>query len=281
MAAAAAQEATPTTAAARCPSPLATPTAAPIATPVGEPVCVGVTVGEFSIRPERTTFEVGETYVFAVGNEGQDLHEFVIEPAGSTEEAALEADVAGEEREAEIEEIAPGQVAELTWTFTEPGSYQFACHLLDHYQRGMVIEIEVVETAAAGLSAADTGDYIDEMSLIDTTVRESLARYDELAQDPQLLNPEWLFKTAFEFALWRSGHENALALTPPPAFAESHGLYLEALGLLAEVSDDVAAAADEGDLMALMQIGPKITRATGLLDQATDLMANVIAEQGG
>ena len=164
--------------------------------------------------------------------------------------------------------------------FTEPGSYQFACHLLDHYQRGMVVEIEVVETAAAGLSAADR-DYVNEMSVIDTTVRESLARYDELAQEPQYVNPERLFKTAFEFALWRSGYENALALEPPPAFAESHGLYLEALGLLAEVSDDVAAAADEGDLIGLMQIGPKITRATGLLDQATELMENVVAEQGG
>lgn len=142
-----AQEGTPT--AARCPSPLATPTAgavaSPMATPAGEPVCVGVLEGEYYLRPDRTTFRVGEPYVFAVGNEGQMVHEFVIEPAGSEEEAALEADVAGEEREAEIEDIAPGQTAELEWTFTEPGRYQFACHLEDHYELGMVIEIEVTE----------------------------------------------------------------------------------------------------------------------------------------
>jgi uncharacterized cupredoxin-like copper-binding protein len=141
-----AQESTPT--AARCPSPRATPTAAvasPLATPAGEPVCVSVLEGEYYIRPDRTTFRVGETYVFAVANEGQLVHEFVIEPAGSAEEAALEAEVAGDEREAEIEDIAPGQTAELEWTFTEPGRYQFACHLEDHYQLGMVIEIEVSE----------------------------------------------------------------------------------------------------------------------------------------
>ena len=82
---------------------------------------------------------------------------FVIEPAGS-EEAALgrggggrgghedaERQENGEEREAEVEDIAPGQTAELEWTFTEPGDFQFACHLLDHYQEGMVVEIEVVE----------------------------------------------------------------------------------------------------------------------------------------
>jgi uncharacterized cupredoxin-like copper-binding protein len=100
--------------------------------------------GEFYITPERTTFRVGETYVFAVGNEGTVVHEFVIEPAGSTEEAALEAEN-GAEREAELEDIEPGQTAELEWTFDEPGRYQFACHLEDHYQLGMVIEIEVIE----------------------------------------------------------------------------------------------------------------------------------------
>jgi uncharacterized cupredoxin-like copper-binding protein len=144
-----AQEGTPQAAAARCPSPLATPTAAPaaspMATPAGEPICVGVIEGEYFVRPDRTTFRVGETYVFAVGNEGQQVHEFVIEPAGSEEEAALEAEVAGEEREGEIEDIAPGQTAELEWTFTEPGDFQFACHLEDHYQLGMVIEVEISE----------------------------------------------------------------------------------------------------------------------------------------
>jgi uncharacterized cupredoxin-like copper-binding protein len=138
-----AQESTPAAAAARCPSPLATPTASPEATPAGEPVCVAVIAGEYYLRPDRTTFQVGEPYVFAVGNEGQLVHEFVIEPAGSTEEAALEVEN-GEEREAEIEDIAPGQTAELEWTFTEVGRFQFACHLEDHFQQGMVIEVEVV-----------------------------------------------------------------------------------------------------------------------------------------
>ncbi len=55
------------------------------------------------------------------------------------------AEVVGEVREAEVEDLAPGDTAELEWTFTEPGDFQFACHLLDHYQRGMVVEIEVVE----------------------------------------------------------------------------------------------------------------------------------------
>jgi uncharacterized cupredoxin-like copper-binding protein len=71
------------------------------------------------------------------------VHEFVIEPAGKVDEL-LEAEVNGEERESEIEDIAPGQTAELEWTFTKAGRYQFACHIEGHYEAGMVVEVEVV-----------------------------------------------------------------------------------------------------------------------------------------
>ena len=146
-----AEEATPAPMAARCPSPLATPTASPpasptassMATPTTEPVCVGVIEGEFYVRPQRTTFQVGQPYVFAVGNEGQEVHELVIEPAGA-DDAPLKAEVNGEERESEAEDIAPGETAELEWTFTEPGRYQFACYIPGHFEAGMVIEVEVV-----------------------------------------------------------------------------------------------------------------------------------------
>lgn len=143
---AAAQEGTP--AATRCPEPSATPAAEPAASPMAtsseEPVCIGVIEGEYFVRPERTTFRVGETYIFAVRNVGTVVHEFVIEPAASAEEAALEAEIDGEEREGEIEDLAPGQTAELEWVFSEPGRFQFACHIADHYEQGMVVEIEVV-----------------------------------------------------------------------------------------------------------------------------------------
>jgi uncharacterized cupredoxin-like copper-binding protein len=142
-----AEEATPAAGGRRCPSPLATPTASlaasPVATPTGKPVCVGVLAEEFSFRPDRTTFQVGQPYIFAVGNAGHEVHEFVIEAAG-TLDAPLEVEVDGEEHEAELEDIAPGQTAELQWTFTEPGDYQFACHIPGHYEEGMVITIAVV-----------------------------------------------------------------------------------------------------------------------------------------
>ena len=45
--------------------------------------------------------------------------------------------------ESEIEDIGPGEMKTLTWTFAEPGRYQFACHLPGHYEAGMVLEVEV------------------------------------------------------------------------------------------------------------------------------------------
>lgn len=144
---AAAEEATPAIEA-RCPSPLATPTASPaassMATPSAEPVCVGVIVDDFVVRSQRTTFRVGETYIFAVGNEGAAVHEFVIEPAGA-DDAPLKAEVNGKKQESEVEDIAPGETSELEWRFTEPGRYQFACHVPGHYEAGMVIEVDVTE----------------------------------------------------------------------------------------------------------------------------------------
>jgi uncharacterized cupredoxin-like copper-binding protein len=143
-----ADEATPAATEARCPSPLATPTASPaassMATPATAPVCVRVVEGDFTVRPQRTSFRVGETYVFAVGNAGQEVHEFVIEPAGKDDEP-LKAEVNGKEQESEVEDLAPGETGELEWTFTEPGRYQFACHIPGHYEAGMVIEVEVTE----------------------------------------------------------------------------------------------------------------------------------------
>jgi len=102
---------------------------------------VAVEEGEYYVKAE-TTFEVGQAYTFTVTNAGNDVHEFVIEPAGEVD-APMEGEVNGKDIESEIEDIAPGQTKTLTWTFAEPGQYQFACHLPGHYESGMVLKVEV------------------------------------------------------------------------------------------------------------------------------------------
>jgi uncharacterized cupredoxin-like copper-binding protein len=45
--------------------------------------------------------------------------------------------------------VGPNNTAITTFTFDEPGRFEFACHLPGHYEHGMHGEIEVVEAEAA------------------------------------------------------------------------------------------------------------------------------------
>lgn len=99
---------------------------------------VGVTLTDGLITPDAASFAVGTAYTFSVVNKGALAHEFIVEKAGAVDEP-LEAGG----KEAELEDIEPGKAASLTWTFAEPGNYQLACHMMDHYQRGMATNIRV------------------------------------------------------------------------------------------------------------------------------------------
>jgi predicted lipoprotein with Yx(FWY)xxD motif/uncharacterized cupredoxin-like copper-binding protein len=101
---------------------------------------VTVELSELTVTASRTDFKVGETYTFNVTNTGAFPHEFYIEKAGAVHEP-LEADG----QEAEIGPFDPGTGDALTWTFTEPGNYQLACHVRQHYPNGMALTIHVTE----------------------------------------------------------------------------------------------------------------------------------------
>jgi len=99
---------------------------------------VNITISEYKIESSAANFKVGEEYTFQITNSGQMTHEFIIEKAGAIDDP-LEANGS----EAEVEDISAGSTASLTWTFTEPGTYQVACHLPDHYESGVVLTIHV------------------------------------------------------------------------------------------------------------------------------------------
>lgn len=120
---------------------------APVATPVpagiGTPAAAGhiaVSLTEFGVESSAVTLQVGQEYTFDITNNGEAVHEFVIEPAG-VDDGPLEVDG----MESEAEDIDPGATKSLTWTFTEAGSYQFTCHVPGHYPAGMSLNITVVE----------------------------------------------------------------------------------------------------------------------------------------
>jgi predicted lipoprotein with Yx(FWY)xxD motif/uncharacterized cupredoxin-like copper-binding protein len=111
----------------------------PVASP--EPMTAGsvdFTISEYKMESSAANFKVGEEYTFQIMNSGQMTHEFIIEKAGAVDEP-LEANG----NMAEVEGVAAGSTASLTWTFTEPGTYQVACHLPGHYEAGVVLTIHV------------------------------------------------------------------------------------------------------------------------------------------
>ncbi|MBA3691504.1 MAG: cupredoxin domain-containing protein [Actinobacteria bacterium] len=96
--------------------------------------------------PAAIDVEVGETVTFEVTNAGRTTHEFVLGDAAMQDEHADDMGdmawsmMADEENALTLEPFEKGS---LTWTFTEPGTVLYACHVDGHYADGMVGEINV------------------------------------------------------------------------------------------------------------------------------------------
>ncbi len=86
--------------------------------------------------PAVVTVQQGETITFVVTTMGMTSHEFMVGPA-----AEVAADTAGTP---EIADIAMMQTKSLTYTFTGPGPFAFACHAPGHFEAGTAGTIVVV-----------------------------------------------------------------------------------------------------------------------------------------
>ncbi len=96
--------------------------------------------------PASIDVEVGETIAFEVTNAGQTVHEFVLGDAAMQDqhEGAM-GDAVGSMMVDEVNAVrlSPSEKKLLTWTFTEPGTVLYGCHVDGHYAGGMVGEINV------------------------------------------------------------------------------------------------------------------------------------------
>jgi uncharacterized cupredoxin-like copper-binding protein len=95
--------------------------------PAGGGQTVNMSLADFRLDPAAPTVNAG-TVTFKVINDGQTTH-------------ALEVEGPGEE--AETEELAPGDSAELTVDLGEPGTYEMYCPVDGHKDQGMEGEITV------------------------------------------------------------------------------------------------------------------------------------------
>lgn len=135
---------------------------------------VGVVMGDMSFKPEALQIKAGETVRFVLVNKGQLLHEFnlgdaamhaehqqemlkmqqsgLLTPTAIKQAPTSAVDHAGmghgsmpgmEHDDPNSVLVAPGESAELTWTFSKAGNLEFACNIPGHYQAGMVGKLTV------------------------------------------------------------------------------------------------------------------------------------------
>jgi uncharacterized cupredoxin-like copper-binding protein len=100
----------------------------------------------FRYQPEAVSVELNETIAFEVTNEGELPHEFVLGNHAFQKDHEDEMSGMGDELppdEPYAIGVNPGETKSLAWTFSEQGTFEYACHVVGHYDAGMVGTISV------------------------------------------------------------------------------------------------------------------------------------------
>jgi uncharacterized cupredoxin-like copper-binding protein len=95
--------------------------------------------GEMVFEPAQLDFKAGETVRIVVTNAGELDHEFVMDsPVKNIEHKALmEKFPEMEHDDPNAVRLEPGATGEILWTFSNKGTFEFACLIPGHYDAGM------------------------------------------------------------------------------------------------------------------------------------------------
>ncbi|KIC09049.1 copper oxidase [Leisingera sp. ANG-M1] len=100
--------------------------------------------GEMIFSPAAMEFKQGETIRFMVVNKGELDHEFVLD---TQERNAMHKQAMSEQMEMHntpnAVTLAPGKRGEIIWTFSNGGTFEFACLIPGHYESGMYGQVAV------------------------------------------------------------------------------------------------------------------------------------------
>ena len=93
----------------------------------------------FEFSPELASLKDGETIEFHVRNDGQVQHEFSI---GNSDDQVEHAQMMKsmpnmKHKDPTTVSLAPGESAELSWTFMGKDTVVFACNVPGHFEAGM------------------------------------------------------------------------------------------------------------------------------------------------
>jgi len=109
--------------------------------------------GDMIFEPKSLEIKAGETVRFAIQNKGELEHEFVLDTIEKNAEhkAIMEKFPEMEHDDPNSVRLEEGQSGEIIWSFTNEGTFEFACLIPGHYEAGMHSSIVVVD---AGDTAA-------------------------------------------------------------------------------------------------------------------------------
>jgi|TARA_E500000305_G_scaffold93084_1_gene81388 uncharacterized cupredoxin-like copper-binding protein len=96
--------------------------------------------GRMIFVPGSIEVAEGETVRFAIANNGQIAHEFVLGTKEDNAEHKAEMEAMPEMHKHDTPKsitLEPGGTGELAWTFTTAGIFEFACLIPGHYEAGM------------------------------------------------------------------------------------------------------------------------------------------------
>jgi uncharacterized cupredoxin-like copper-binding protein len=105
-------------------------------TPAAPRVVRILALPDLRFTPDTVRVQAGETITFEVATVGPVTHEFMVGPAPDV--------AADKEGTPEVADIGMMQTRTLTYTFSGPGPFAFACHAPGHYEAGMTGTIVVV-----------------------------------------------------------------------------------------------------------------------------------------
>ncbi|MGX1309067.1 putative cupredoxin-like copper-binding protein [Amorphus suaedae] len=95
--------------------------------------------GMMIFEPSKIEIQKGETIRFEVTNAGELEHEFVMDAPDANEKhkAVMARFPEMEHADPNAIRLTPGADGEIVWTFTEAGTFEFACLIPGHYESGM------------------------------------------------------------------------------------------------------------------------------------------------
>ncbi|WP_027244867.1 copper-binding protein [Leisingera daeponensis] len=134
--------------------------------------------GEMLFEPSSFSFAKDETVKFVITNAGELEHEFVLDTAErNVHHKAMMAKMEMEHDDPNSVRLEPGKSGEVVWTFSNAGTFEFACLIPGHYESGMHGPIAVLD-GNGGSFTKGTVKKVDAASGKVTIIHEELVNLE-------------------------------------------------------------------------------------------------------